>query len=91
MICEPLLEEIELSSYLSAAIEEVVVGGESGPQARVCDYRWVLQIREQCRRAGVPFHFKQTGARFRKDGRLYTIPRSWQHRQAAKAGIDYIP
>lgn len=91
VVCEPLLEKIELSSYLSAAIEEVVVGGESGPRARVCDYRWVLQIRDQCQRAGVPFHFKQTGARFRKDDRLYTIPRPWQHKQAAKAGIDYMP
>ncbi|NLN07122.1 MAG: hypothetical protein GX167_05830, partial [Firmicutes bacterium] len=44
--------------------------------------------REQCRRAGVPFYFKQTGAVFRKDGRIYRIPRRLQHAQAHKAGID---
>ena len=39
--------------------------------------------------ANVPFHFKQTGAHFRKDGRIYNIPRSQQMQQAHKAGIDY--
>lgn len=88
IICEPLLEPVNLSPYLSPAIEEVVVGGESGEQARVCNYDWVLDIREQCRQKGVAFHFKQTGARFVKDGRLYTIRRNMQHSQAQKAGID---
>jgi protein gp37 len=68
--------------------EQVTVGGESGRDARVCDYDWVLNIREQCINAGVPFHFKQTGATFRKDNRLYHIPRDQQMRQAHRAGID---
>ena len=42
-------------------------------------------------RYGVAFHFKQTGARFVKDGRLYTIQRRLQEAQAAKADIDYTP
>ena len=66
---------------------EVTVGCESGNEARVFDYDWVLNIREQCIKAGVPFHFKQTGAHFRKDGKLYNIPRSQQMVQAHKAGI----
>ena len=88
ILCEPLLEQVELSPYLCPEIREVVVGGESGPQARLCRYGWVLNIREQCRRAGVAFTFKQTGARFEKDGRIYHVPRSQQHVQAKKAGID---
>jgi hypothetical protein len=36
----------------------------------------------------VAFYFKQTGARFQKDGRLYRIPRRLQHAQARKAGIN---
>ena len=58
-------------------------------EARPCDYSWVLDIRRQCMEAGVSFWFKQTGARLIKDGRLYRIPRSQQHAQARRAGIDY--
>jgi protein gp37 len=88
IICEPLLESIDLSAYLSTAIEQVVVGGESGNDARICRYDWVLAIREQCLKAGTPFHFKQTGARFEKDGKLYAVLRNKQHSQAQKARID---
>lgn len=88
IICEPLLSKIDLSPYLSDQIEGVICGGESGNEARVCDYEWVLDLRSQCEKAGVPFHFKQTGAKFLKDGKLYRIPRKFQHSQAKKAGID---
>ncbi|MCH5323619.1 MAG: DUF5131 family protein [Eubacterium sp.] len=88
IICEPLLEKIDLSAYLTPDISQVVVGGESGNEARVCDYEWVLDLRRQCEQAGVAFAFKQTGARFIKDGRLYRIPRKMQHAQAKKADIN---
>jgi len=91
IICEPLLEHINLSPWLNVAIEEVVVGGESGNEARVCNFDWVLDIRNQCAEKQVPFHFKQTGARFMKNGRIYNIKRQDQHAQAAKAGINYSP
>lgn len=91
IICEPLLGEIDLSPYLGSWVESVVVGGESGPEARVCDYRWVLDIRRQCSEKNIPFYFKQTGARFLKDGKIYHIARRFQHAQAKKAGIDLIP
>ncbi len=87
---EPMLEAVELSQYLSSGgIEEVSAGGESGPEARVCRYEWVLSLREQCVRAGVPFHYHQTGAKLVKDGRLYRIPRRLQQDQARRAGIDF--
>lgn len=88
VICEPLLEAVDLSAYLGPGVEQVVAGGESGYDARVCDYRWILSLRDQCREAGVGFWFKQTGARLRKDGRLYRIPRELQHPQARRAGIN---
>lgn len=88
VICEPLLSQIDMEKYLSDKISAVVVGGESGNNARVCDYQWVLSLREQCKRKGVAFHFKQTGARFRKNGKLYRIKRKYQHSQAKKADID---
>lgn len=90
IICEPLLEAIDLSPYLDTSIEQVVVGGESGPDARPCHYEWVLALRDACRTVNVPFWFKQTGARFVKDGQLYRVPRRLQHAQARKAGIGRI-
>ena len=88
IICEPLLEEIDLSGYLNGGVERVVVGGESGENARICKYDWVLKIREQCLENGVNFWFKQTGFRFVKDGKLYLIDRKHQHSQARKAAIN---
>lgn len=88
IICEPLLEAMDIRRYLGGWIEGVSVGGESGNEARVCDYGWVLDIRSQCIDRGVPFTFRQTGANFRKDGRLYRIPRRFQHSQARRAGIS---
>jgi protein gp37 len=85
---EPLLERIDLLPYLGPQIESVVAGGESGPDARVCDYTWILDIRRQCVEASVPFTFKQTGRYFKKDGKLYTIERKLQHAQARRAGIN---
>ncbi len=85
---EPILEKIDISAYLDSRIESVSVGGESGEDARVCDYKWVLDIREQCRNRGISFSFHQTGANFVKDGRHYSIPRGLQGIQARKANID---
>lgn len=89
IICEPLLGEINLTPWLCSQIESVSVGGESGPDARLCRYEWVRSIARQCREKGVAFHFRQTGALFEKDGRVYRIPRKLQSSQAKKAGLDY--
>jgi len=56
---EPLLEA--LPNLDLRGIDWVIVGGESGPGARPIDKRWVISIRERCKRAGVPFFFKQWG------------------------------
>ena len=88
VICEPLLEKIDLTPYLDERIQSVSAGGESGPDARVCDYDWVLCLRDACKAAGVLFNFHQTGAKFCKDGKIYTIPRKHQQEQARRAGID---
>lgn len=91
IICAPLLGPIDLSRHLDPSFEEVSAGGESGNEARPCDYEWVLSIRRQCAERRIPFTFHQTGARFIKDGKLYRIRREFQHVQARRAGIDYKP
>jgi len=64
-------------------IHWVIVGGESGPGARPMQPSWVKEIRSACRRARVPFFFKQWGGVNKKrtgrelDGRTWdAMPRS---------------
>lgn len=89
IVMEPLLGKTDISPYLNKTIELVSVGGESGCEARICNYDWVLDIRRQCMEAGVPFRFRQTGAKLLKDGVLYCIKRQYQHSQAKQAGINF--
>ncbi|MCQ2974112.1 MAG: phage Gp37/Gp68 family protein [Bacteroidales bacterium] len=89
IIVAPMIDEIDLSAYLDNSIEEVSVGGESGINARPCNYDWILKIREQCISHDIPFRFHQTGAFFIKDGHTYRIHRKYQLSQAHKANIDY--
>ena len=90
IICSPLLEKINLRDYLDSTVVNVGVGGESGDQGRVCEYEWVLDIRNQCIECNTDFYFKQTGSHFKKNGKLYNIPRNLQIIQAKKANIDVI-
>jgi protein gp37 len=59
---EPLLSDLDLSPYLSTGkIHGVIVGGESGEQARPMHPDWARRIRDDCARCGVKFFFKQWG------------------------------
>jgi protein gp37 len=91
IICEPLLDEISLNEWLGDWVEQVIVGGESGDNARPCDFSWVMHIHDDCVAAGVPFHFKQTGANFIMNGKNFKIARPFQMPQARKARIDFSP
>ena len=57
--CEPLLED--LGSMDLTNIDWVIVGGESGTNARPMKEEWVLNIEKQCRIQGSAFFFKQWG------------------------------
>lgn len=85
---QPLIERVDLESYLDS-VELVVVGGESDREARPLDYSWVLDIRAQCIRKQVNFEFRQCGTHFIKDGRAYTLQTRDLCRQARLAGINY--
>ena len=43
------------------ALDWVIAGGESGPNARPMHPDWARSLRDQCEGAGVPFFFKQWG------------------------------
>lgn len=55
---EPLLGPVDLTSYIRR-LRGVIVGGETGPNARPMHPDWVRSIRDQCAEAGVPFFLKQ--------------------------------
>lgn len=57
--CEPLLED--LGSLNLDGIDWVIVGGESGNQARPMKKEWAIAIKEQCDVARKSFFFKQWG------------------------------
>ncbi len=46
----------------SLGIDQLILGGESGPGARPCDIAWIRSGREQCKAAGVACFVKQLGA-----------------------------
>ncbi|MFF2954111.1 DUF5131 family protein [Kitasatospora sp. NPDC057965] len=72
---EPLLgplPELDLGG-----IGWVIVGGESGPGHRPLEPEWVIEIRDACRAAGVPFFFKQWGGRNPKTGGRDLQGRTW--------------
>lgn len=95
VIVEPMLEQVSLAHFFEQypdQIEVVTCGGESGPDARLCDYAWVMDLMLECVKYDVKFHFMQTGTNFRKGSRFYLIPNHGdQLSQASKAKIDYTP
>jgi protein gp37 len=58
---EPLLGPI-VEPNLSAYVNQAIVGGESGPDARPLHPDWVRSLRDQSLSANVAFFFKQWGA-----------------------------
>ena len=58
---EPLLGP--LGDVDLTGIHWVIVGGESGPKARPMNLDWARGVRDQCIEQGVPFFYKQQGAR----------------------------
>lgn len=69
--------ENDFATFDLPKIDWVIVGGESGANARPMHPDWVRSIRDQCLEAGVPFFFKQWGGKTPKkrgdflDGKQY--------------------
>lgn len=66
-------------------IDWVIVGGESGPGARPMAAEWATDIRDECRRAHVPFFFKQWGGTNKKRAGRLLDGRTWAEMPAARA------
>ena len=87
--CAPLLGPIDLTPYLGQ-VDHVTVGGETGRAARVCDYDWVLDIREQCVSAGITFLFRNTGSFFKQGDVVQKVNPFKQHSQAKELEISIM-
>ncbi len=66
---EPLLGPVPNLDL--TGIDWVIVGGESGPGARLMEKMWVLSVKEKCQLHNTPFFFKQWGGvNKKKTGRI---------------------
>jgi protein gp37 len=72
---EPLLGA--LPNLNLEGIDWAIVGGESGPGARPIDPEWVIDLRDQCSEARVPFFFKQWGGIHKKKTGRTLEGRTW--------------
>jgi protein gp37 len=72
---EPLLGPIQNMNLYG--IDWVIVGGESGPGARPILNDWVVDIRDQCQTACIPFFFKQWGGIQKKRAGRLLEGRTW--------------
>lgn len=104
--CEPLLGPVDLSgscrpwgeggasAQLLSRIGWVIVGGESGAQARPCDLRWIASLVAQCKAASVPVFVKQLGAvpmEPEDDWRYRARTRLLNARNRDRVPADFVP
>src|SRR3546814_2315233 len=58
---EPLVGPLSIKRYLPD-LDWVIVGGESGPKARIMQIEWAQKLRDECAEfARIAFFFKQWG------------------------------
>jgi len=80
---EPLLGDLPLLSLKD--INWAIVGGESGPGARIMHPSWVKSIQTKCSIEGVPFFFKQWGGSRKKQAGRFFEGRLWSEMPKALA------
>lgn len=74
---EPLLGP--LPDLALEGIDWAIVGGESGPGARLMDEQWVLDIKNKCEKYNVPFFFKQWGGVNKKKAGRRLQGKTWDN------------
>lgn len=86
---EPLLGP--LSGLNLENIDWVIVGGESGPEARPLAEEWVIDIRDQCLASNTSFFFKQWGGTRKKTTGRVLQGRTWDEMPAAFEPTGQLP
>ena len=83
---EPLLGPVDNADL--EGIDWAVVGGESGPGARLPDVEWVRALRDRCQEEGVAFFFKQWGGTRKKEAGRHLDGRTWDDKPARYSGQE---
>jgi protein gp37 len=84
--CEPLLED--LGTLNLKGIHWVIVGGESGTNARPMSVEWAENIQRQCEKQQIKFFFKQWGG-WGADGKKR--PKKANGRELAGRSFNEMP
>jgi protein gp37 len=79
---EPLLGPLDGLDL--AGIDWLIAGGESGFRHRAPQESWVVDLRNRCCDAGVPFFFKQWGGHHPKSGGRLLNGREWSEMPALR-------
>jgi protein gp37 len=95
--CEPLLEAIDLNQRFRTSnngyeltwldyLNWIIIGGESGSNARICSINWIRSIVQQCQPTNVAVFVKQLGSK------PIDPPQLWLNLKDRKGGnIDEFP
>lgn len=91
IMCAPFIGEVHIERYLKyGQIEQVLAGGENYEGSRICNFDWIKILHNECKAHNVTFCFMETGTKFVKDGKLYTIPsKTVQSEMAFKSGMSF--
>ncbi|MEQ9518481.1 MAG: phage Gp37/Gp68 family protein [Parvibaculum sp.] len=92
----PDAPEVKHTPGAGALIDWVIVGGESGKNARPMHPDWVRSLRDQCKDADVPFFFKQWGEWAPWDDDNWSLPDGCDdvlaHERARTiGGVEFLP
>jgi protein gp37 len=82
---EPLLGPLDRLDLTD--LHWLIAGGESGPRHRPVEEEWVIDLRDRCRAAGVPFFFKQWGGRTSKARGRTLDGREWSQMPRRKLAL----
>lgn len=85
---EPLVGPISMHLLEYAALDWIIVGGESGPKARPCDVEWIRSIVRWGRQLTTPVFVKQLGENRDDTGRHVYEAEGWLSQVHDKKGGD---
>lgn len=87
----PFIGAVSLAPWLKTGqIEQVIAGGENYDGTRTLKYEWVKSLYDECKAANVMFCFIETGTKFEKDGKIYTLSsQRLQSEMAYKSGLQF--
>lgn len=75
------------SSPAAPTVHWVIVGGESGPNARPCNLDWIRSIVLDCKATGVPVFVKQLGSHYRDHHNIDKFPEDLRVREFPNVGM----